>query len=120
MGNMADGITTTTSTTGGERKPDRLVQTELMLFGVVVLPLTFLGAIYYPWAALGPVKAFGFSWLKVLVLVNPLVYMSEGFRAALTTGVRHMSLAAIYAVLVGFAAVLTWLGIKGFRQRVIS
>ena len=95
-------------------------RTVPMLFGVVVLPLTFLGAIYYPWAALGPVKAFGFSWLKVLVLVNPLVYMSEGFRAALTTGVRHMSLAAIYAVLVGFAAVLTWLGIKGFRQRVIS
>jgi len=95
-------------------------RTVPMLFGIVVLPLTFLGAIYYPWSALGGVKAFGFPWLKVLVLANPLVYMSEGFRAALTTGVRHMSLAAIYCVLAGFAAVLTWLGIKGFRQRVIS
>ena len=95
-------------------------RTVPMLFGIVVLPLTFLGAIYYPWAALGPVKAIGFSWLKVLVLLNPLVYMSEGFRAALTTGVPHMSLAAIYSVLAGFAVVLTWLGIKGFRERVIS
>src|SRR5207245_4355309 len=73
-------------------------RTVPMLFGVVVLPLTFLGAIYYPWAALGPVKAFGFSWLKVLVLVNPLVYMSAGFRAALTTGLRHMALPAIHSV----------------------
>jgi ABC-2 type transport system permease protein len=95
-------------------------RTVPMLFGIVVLPLTFLGAIYYPWAALGPVKAFGVSWLKDLVLLNPLVYMSEGFRAALTKGVPHMSLGAIYGVLAGFAVALTWLGIKGFRQRVIS
>ena len=32
----------------------------------------------------------------MLVLVNPLVYMCEGFRAALTTA-PHMSLWAIYA-----------------------
>ena len=86
-----------------------------LMFSVIVIPITFLGATYYPWARLTPIP-----WLKVAVLVNPLVYMSEGFRAALTTGVRHMSLAAIYCVLAGFAAVLTWLGIKGFRQRVIS
>ena len=44
-----------------------------LLFAVVVLPLTFLGCIYYPWAALTPIL-----WLKMLVLVNPLVYMTEG------------------------------------------
>ena len=49
-----------------------------MLFGVIVLPLTFLGAIYYSWQALEPIR-----WLQIVVLVNPLVYMSEGFRAAL-------------------------------------
>ena len=53
------------------------------------------------------------------MLVNPLVYMSEGFRAALTPA-EHMSLWAIYGVLIGFAALFTWLGIRGFRRRVLS
>jgi ABC-2 type transport system permease protein len=90
-----------------------------ILFGIIVLPLTFLGAVYYSWSTLGPVKAFGFSWLKVLVLLNPLVYISEGFRAALTRG-PHMSLWAVYGALLVFAAVLTWQGLVGFRARVVS
>ena len=81
----------------------------------MVLPLTFLGAIYYPWQALAPIR-----WLQVLVLINPLVYMCEGFRAALTPGVPHMPLPAIYAALTGFAIVLTWLGIDGFLERTTS
>ena len=68
-------------------------RTVPILFGVIVLPLTFLGAIYYSWAALEPIR-----WLQIAVLVNPLVYMSEGFRAALTPA-DHMSLWAIYGAL---------------------
>ena len=90
-----------------------------ILFGIIVLPLTFLGAIYYSWSTLGPVKVFGFSWLKYLVLVNPLVYISEGYRAALTRG-PHMSLWGVYGALVLFAGFLTWQGIEGFRARVVS
>jgi ABC-2 type transport system permease protein len=89
-------------------------RTVPILFGVIVLPLTFLGAIYYSWAALEPIR-----WLQIVVLVNPLVYMSEGFRAALTPA-EHMSLWAIYGALIGFATLFTWLGIKGFRNRVLS
>ena len=62
-------------------------QNESYLFALVVLPLTFLGAIYYPWQALEPIR-----WLQIVVLLNPLVYTCEGFRAALTDGVAHMSL----------------------------
>jgi ABC-2 type transport system permease protein len=47
------------------------------------------------------------------------VYLSEGFRAALTP-VPHMSLLAVYPVLIGFATLLTWLGIRGFTKRVIA
>ena len=90
-----------------------------ILFGIIVLPLTFLGAVYYSWSTLGPVKAFGVSWLKYLVLLNPLVYISEGFRAALTRG-PHMSLWGVYGALLLFAAVLTWQGLEGFRARVVS
>ncbi len=85
-----------------------------MLFGIVVLPLTFLGAIYYSWSSLAAIK-----WLQILVLVNPLVYMCEGFRAALTTS-EHMSLWAVYPVMIAFSALFTWLGIAGFKKRVLS
>jgi ABC-2 type transport system permease protein len=94
-------------------------RTVPLMFGVVVIPLTFLGCVYYSWVALTPIKIGGFSWLKWLVLVNPLVYMSEGFRAALTTA-DHMSLAAVYLVLAGFAVLFLYLGINGFKRRVLS
>ncbi len=89
-------------------------RTVPMLFGIVVLPLTFLGAIYYSWSSLAPIR-----WLQVFVLINPLVYMCEGFRAALTTS-EHMSLWAVYPVMLGFSALFTWLGIAGFKKRVLS
>ncbi len=85
-----------------------------MLFGVVVLPITFLGCIYYPWAALAPIK-----WLQIAVLANPLVYVSEGFRAALTSS-STMSLWAIYPVLVGLTVLFTAIGIRNFRKRVVA
>lgn len=85
-----------------------------MLFGVVVLPITFLGCIYYPWAALAPIK-----WLQIAVLVNPLVYVSEGFRAALT-GMTTMSLWAIYPVMIGLTVLFSAIGMRKFRRRVIS
>jgi ABC-2 type transport system permease protein len=94
-------------------------RTVPMMFGVVVIPLTFLGCVYYSWVDLTPIKVGDFSWLKWLVIVNPLVYMSEGFRAALTSA-DHMSLAAVYLVLAGFAALFLYLGINGFKKRVLS
>jgi ABC-2 type transport system permease protein len=86
-----------------------------LIFGIVVIPITFLGATYYPWASLDPIP-----WLQVLVLVNPLVYMSEGFRIALTPGIDHMPVAAIYAGLLGSIAVLGGFGLRGFVRRVQS
>ena len=90
-------------------------QTVPMMSGTLALPLAFGGAIFYTWESLDPVP-----WLKYLVLVNPIVYMSEGLRAALFTGVPHMSLVAVYVVLSVFAAIFTVLGTRGFRRRVLS
>ena len=94
-------------------------RTVPIMFGVVVIPLTFLGAVYYSWVALTPIKVAGFSWLKVLVLLNPLIYMNEGFRAALTNA-SHMSLWAVYGALLAFAAFFLYMGVKGFKRRVLS
>jgi ABC-2 type transport system permease protein len=89
-------------------------RTVPLLFGIIVIPITFLGCVYYTWSSLEAIR-----WLQIAVLLNPLVYMCEGFRAALTTA-PHMSLWAIYGALIGFSTLFTWLGISGFKKRVLS
>ena len=89
------------------------------MFGFLVLPMTFLGGTYYPWTTLASLKVGGWSWLQTVVLVNPLLYVTEGFRAALTRA-PHMHLYIIYPALIGFCALFLWLGFKGFRKRVLA
>lgn len=84
-----------------------------MLFGVVLLPMAMLGCVYYPWAALDHIR-----WLQIAVLANPLVYVSEGLRAALTPQLGHMPYAAFLAVLIAGTALLTWLSARTFTRRV--
>jgi ABC-2 type transport system permease protein len=86
-----------------------------LIFAIIVLPLTFLGAVYYPWASLTPIL-----WLKDVVLINPLVYINEGLRAGLTTGVPHMGLPYIYIALVLFALIFGAVSIRGLYKRVVS
>jgi ABC-2 type transport system permease protein len=89
-----------------------------LMFGFVVLPLTFLGGTYYQWTRLSPVTVDGFHWLQTLVLINPLIYVAEGMRAGLTN-ISHMPLYVIYPVLTGFLAVFLALGLRNFRRRVL-
>jgi ABC-2 type transport system permease protein len=89
-------------------------RTVPLLFGIIVVPLTFLGCIYFPWQQLSAIP-----WLQYLVLLNPLVYISEGFRAALTP-IPHMELYVVYPVMIGFTALFMWRGISGFKKRVLA
>lgn len=86
-----------------------------LVFSIVVVPITFLGCVYYPWAVLSHVR-----WLQFAVLLNPIVYMSEGLRAALTPDVPHMPSLLILVALLASLGVLGSFGIKGFLRRVIS
>ena len=90
-----------------------------LMFGFVVLPITFLGGTYYQWTRLAPVEAGSWHWLQTIVLINPLIYVNEGMRAAFTS-VPHMHLYVIYPVLCGFTAVFLWIGLRNFRRRVLS
>jgi ABC-2 type transport system permease protein len=90
-----------------------------LMFGFVVLPLTFLGGTYYQWTKLAPVKVDGIHWLQIIVLVNPLIYVNEGMRAGLTEA-SHMHLYVVYPVLIGFCALFLGLGLRKFRGRVLS
>ena len=86
-----------------------------LMFSVVILPLTFLGAVYYPWAALDTIP-----WLQTLVLLNPLVYVSEGLRAVLTPEVPTMAPWVVVSVLYGYTALLLAYALRGFARRTLS
>ena len=86
-----------------------------LVFSIIVVPITFLGCVYYPWAYLQKIH-----WLQIAVLFNPIVYMSEGLRAAVTPSIMHMPWWACLTALCFFTAVLGWLGLRGFLRRVLS
>jgi ABC-2 type transport system permease protein len=90
-----------------------------LMFGFVVLPITFLGGTYYQWTRLAPVTLGGWHWLQTVVLVNPLIYVNEGMRAAFTNA-AHMHLYVIYPALIGFSALFLAVGLHNFRRRVLS
>ena len=90
-----------------------------LMFGFIILPITFLGGTYYPWNKLAPVTVGGWHWLQTIVLINPLIYVNEGMRAAFTTA-PHMQFYVIYPVVVAFAAVFLTIGLRKFRRRVLS
>jgi len=86
-----------------------------LIFSTIVIPITFLGCVYYPWALLAPMR-----WLQVFVLVNPVVYISEGLRAALTPEVPHMPPVAFLSAIVVVLSALTAAGMHFFLRRVTS
>jgi ABC-2 type transport system permease protein len=90
-----------------------------LMFGFIVLPITFLGGTYYQWTRLAPVKIGGFHWLQTVVLINPLIYVNDGMRAAFTNA-PHMHLYVIYPALLAFSAIFLTLGLRNFRGKVLA
>jgi ABC-2 type transport system permease protein len=90
-----------------------------LMFGFIILPITFLGGTYYTWTRLAPVTVGGWHWLQTVVLINPLIYVNEGMRAAFTNA-PHMHLFVIYPVALGFAVAFLAIGLRNFRRRVLS
>ena len=86
-----------------------------MLFAVILLPATMLGCVYYPWAALHNIR-----WLQLVILINPMVYMSEGLRAVLTPVLPHMPMWAVLLALVGGTLVFGYLGTRTFINRILN
>ena len=86
-----------------------------LMFSMVITPMIFFGCTYYPWSALNT-----FPILQKAVLVNPLVYASEGLRAALVPQFPHLSTIAILVVLCFFDILLLVLGLRQFEKKAIS
>jgi len=90
-----------------------------LMFGFIILPITFLGCTYYSWNRLSPVNLGAWHWLHTVVLINPLVYVNEGMRAVFTNA-PHMHLYVIYPVVLAFGALFLAIGLFNFRRRVLS
>ena len=90
-----------------------------LMFGFIVLPITFLGGTYYQWTRLAPVKVGPIHWLQIVVLVNPLIYINDGMRAAFTDA-AHLHLYIIYPAIAAFAVIFLTLGLRNFRRKVLA
>jgi ABC-2 type transport system permease protein len=86
-----------------------------LMFSLVMTPMIFFGCTYYPWSALTK-----FPILQKAVLINPLVYASEGLRAMLVPGFPHLSTIAVLAMLAFFDVLLLAVGLRQFEKKAIS
>ena len=86
-----------------------------VVFALVLTPLLFTGCSQYPWPSLDRLR-----WFQVVTACNPLTYVSEGLRGALTPQVPHLSPLVCLPVLVLSLAVLVALGLRGFRRRALD
>jgi ABC-2 type transport system permease protein len=86
-----------------------------LMFGFIVAPMIFFGCAYYPWQGLSAVP-----FMKYAVLVNPLVYVSEGLRAVLTPSLPHMPIVAVASALLILTGFFWILGMRGFVKRAVG
>ena len=86
-----------------------------LMFSVILGPMIMFGCTYYPWAGLKVVPA-----MKYAVLINPLVYVSEGMRAALTPSMPHMNTAVMLIALIATTALFLVLGLRAFDKRAMK
>jgi ABC-2 type transport system permease protein len=86
-----------------------------LMFSLIVAPMIFFGCTYYPWSALEK-----FPILQKAVLVNPLVYASEGLRGTMVPQFPHLPLVAVVIGLVFFNALLLVAGLRNFHAKAVT
>jgi ABC-2 type transport system permease protein len=104
------------SATGGLALGCSVEQTHIgLMFSLVVAPMIFFGCTYYPWSALQK-----FPILQKAVLVNPLVYASEGLRGTLVPQFPHLPMLAVVAGLVFFNVLMFVTGLRKFHGKAVT
>ena len=122
IGTMLAGIRTRdlrkvyTSPSGGLALGCSIDQTKIgLMFSMVLTSMIFFGCTYYPWSALA-----NFPILQKIVLVNPLVYASEGLRGTLVPQFPHLSVVAVLLALLIFDSLLLSIGLRQFRHKAVT
>jgi ABC-2 type transport system permease protein len=86
-----------------------------LMFSMVLTPMIFFGCTYYPWSALAH-----FPILQKIVLINPLVYASEGLRGTLVPQFPHLPLPAVLIALTIFDIGFLTAGLRQFHRKAVS
>ena len=86
-----------------------------LMFSMVLTPMIFFGCTYYPWSALAH-----FPILQKVVLVNPLVYASEGLRGTLVPQFPHLSGLAVLVGLTCFDLLFLVVGLRQFHSKSVN
>jgi ABC-2 type transport system permease protein len=86
-----------------------------IIISIIIVPMTLLGCVYYPWSELSAMR-----WLQFVTLFNPLVYISEGLRAALTPSNLHMPVWLLLTVLGGGVIMVTAASVGTFKRRLVD
>jgi len=91
-----------------------------LMFALILTPLLFTGCVQYPWSTLSVLP-----WFQILTLFNPITYASEGLRAAMVPSIHGHTLPTIAVGWIILAlcisiAVFLFIGVRTFRQRVVS
>jgi ABC-2 type transport system permease protein len=86
-----------------------------LFFSALLTPLITFGCVYYPWTGLARTPVIQFA-----VLLNPLVYLAEGLRGALTPASSHMPIAVTVGAMALLAAGFWLLGQITFERRAIG
>jgi ABC-2 type transport system permease protein len=103
------------SSAGGLALGCSVGQTQIgLMFSLVLAPMMMFGCAYYPWSFL-----HNFPVLQYAVLVNPLVYASEGLRGTLTDA-PHINTFVVIGALVAINALLLVVGLKKFHQKAVN
>jgi ABC-2 type transport system permease protein len=104
------------SACGGLALGCSISQTHIgLMFSMVLTPMIFFGCTYYPWSALAH-----FPILQKIVLVNPLVYASEGLRGTLVPQFPHLPVMVVLIALSLFDLLLLAAGLRQFQRKAVS
>ena len=104
------------SAVGGLALGCSIEQTHIgLMFSLVVAPMIFFGCTYYPWSALT-----NFPIMQKIVLINPLVYASEGLRGTLVPQFPHLPMIAAVGGLLFFDVALLTFGLRQFHKKAVT
>ena len=86
-----------------------------IVFAVVITPLLFTGSTQFPFLQLSSLR-----WFQVICALNPITYVSEGLRGALTPHIPHLPAWVCFCALVVACLLFGAIGIQGFVRRALD
>jgi ABC-2 type transport system permease protein len=82
-------------------------------FSLILVPMTFFSASYYAWQSLDAVPV-----VKWLVAFNPVLYINENLRSALSPEIPHMPVVVSLSVSTALSVLFFVVGTRRFARRV--